>query len=67
MKSSSRSSDVLHHSIGVAAEIKKFVDRLATWTLILALTAGAIIVVLWLAVWCNDSISLAGATGSQWV
>jgi hypothetical protein len=61
MQSSSHSSHVSHHSIRVAAEARKVIDRLATLVLMLALTAGMIIVAVWLVAWCNDLISLGGA------
>jgi hypothetical protein len=61
MQSSSHASHVSHHSKRVAAETKRFIDGLATWTLMLALTAGMIIVVLWLVAWYNDFNFLHGS------
>lgn len=61
MQSSSRSSHILHRRIRVAAETKKFIDRLATLVLVLAVASTVIIVVFWLVAWFENSISLAGA------
>ncbi|MFZ0298508.1 MAG: hypothetical protein WAM13_09200 [Candidatus Sulfotelmatobacter sp.] len=58
MQSSSRSFYILHRDARVAA--RKFIDRVATWILVLALAASVIIVVFWLVTWFENSISLAG-------
>lgn len=54
MQLSSHSSHVSHHSKRLAAGTKKFIDRLGILVLMLALTAGMIIVASWLVAWCND-------------
>ncbi|HTA48739.1 MAG TPA: hypothetical protein VK930_04740 [Verrucomicrobiae bacterium] len=61
MQSSSRSSYILHSSVRIAAKTRKFIDRLGTWVLVLALAASLIIVVFWLVAWFENSISLAAA------
>jgi hypothetical protein len=60
MQSSSRSSYILQSSVRIAAKTRKFIDRLGTWVLVLALAASLIIVVFWLVAWFENSISLAG-------
>jgi hypothetical protein len=60
MHSSSRRSNIVHRRVRIAAETRRFIDRLATWVLMLAVAVG-VIVVLWLVTWCENSIFLAGA------
>lgn len=60
MQSGSRSFHILHRDARVAAKTRKFIDRLATWILVLALAASVIIVMFWLVAWFENSISLAG-------
>ncbi|MFZ0135501.1 MAG: hypothetical protein WAK89_00455 [Candidatus Sulfotelmatobacter sp.] len=55
------SPHILHRSGRLAAKTRKLIDWLATWVLVLALTASVIIVVFWLVAWFENSIFLTGA------
>lgn len=60
MQSSSRPFYILPRYARVAAKTRKFIDRLATWILVLALAASVMILMFWLVAWFENSISLAG-------